>query len=154
MKIKIEAFMYRYGNRIPPKYTCDGEELSPGIVWNDVPEGTKSFAILMEDLDVPDRSNTLVLWLVYNIPGTVREIATGKLPEQAQVGINDLGKTRYTGPCPHPGSRHQRYNVLLYALDKILDLNSGATKDDFFRAIKGHILARVEAIGIYEHYKK
>lgn len=154
MTLKIDAFMYRYGNKIPPKYTCDGQELSPRLEWDDVPENTQSFAVLMEDLDVPNRSNPLVLWLIYNIPATTRVIETGIIPDGAHVGTNDLGKCHYTGPCPRPSPDNQRYSVQLYALDTVLDLKDCATAPVFFTAAKDHILARVEVIGTYERYKK
>ena len=154
MKLNIDAFMYRYGNKIPSKYTCDGQELSPRIEWDEVPENTQSFAILMEDLDVPHRSNPLVLWLLYNIPVATRVIETGIIPDGAQIGTNDLGKCSYSGPCPHPSPDYQRYSVQLYALDTVLDLENCTTAPVFFTAAKDHILARVEAIGTYERYRK
>lgn len=154
MKLRIEAFIYNYGNNIPIKYTCDGEEISPGIKWSEVPEGTKTFAIIMEGLDTPDRSNPLVLWILYNIPGKIREIVTDTIPEDANVGTNDLGKVGYTGPCPKPGPDHQRYRVQLYALDTTLNLSDGATKQEFLHAAKNHILNTTEVIGVYERYKK
>lgn len=151
MYIHIEAFSYRYGNRIPKKYTCDGEQISPGMSWNDVPEGTKTFAIMLEDLDAPVRRGSLVLWLVYDIPADVRGIETGEIPQNARVGTNDLGKTRYDGPCPVPGSNHQRYSVLLFALDTFIG-EDDVDKKEFLKRIKGHILARAEAIGTYERH--
>lgn len=153
MNLKIEAFMHRSNNKIPQKYTCDSGEISPGMSWNEVPEHTQSFAVIMEDLDVPGRSNTLALWLVYNIPATVREIKTGLVPQGAQVGINDLGKTHYSGPCPEPGTHHQRYRIQLYALDMMLDLKDGITEHAFLTAAKNHILDRAEAIATYERHK-
>lgn len=154
MLLRIEAFTYKHGNKIPKKYTCDGEELSPGIIWDEVPKDTKSFALIMEGLDVPHRSTPLVLWVVYNIPGDLREIATDSLPEKAVVGTNDLGKLGYSGPCPQPGPDHQRYQVQLYALDEELYLPPSATKQDLVHAMKDHILDTARAIGTYERHKK
>ncbi len=152
MIVRIEAFTYSYGNKIPKKYTCDGEEISPCMIWDEVPEGTKSFALIMEDLDVPSRSTPLTLWLVYNIPGDLREIATNAVPEQATVGTNDMEKVGYSGPCPEPGTDYQRYRIQLYALDTELDLPSDATKHTLMTAMKDHILATTDAIGIYKRY--
>lgn len=154
MILRIEAFTYKYGNKIPKKYTCDGQEISPGLIWDKVPEGTKSFALIMENLDASGQSNPLVLWIVYNIPGNLREIPTGTLPEKAQVGTNDLGVIGYSGPCPKPGPDHQRYQVQLYALDEELYLPPSATKQDLVHAMKDHILDTSQVIGTYERHKK
>lgn len=152
--MRVEAFTQRYKSQIPEKYTCDGESISPGIIWDEVPENTKSFAIIMEGMDTPDRSNPLVLWLVYNIPSDVREIKTNTVPQGAQLGTNDFGEQGYRAPCPKPGPEHYRYSVQLYALDTILDLNEGATLKDFLYAAKDHMLDQIEVIGTYERYKK
>lgn len=154
MYLKIEAFTYSYGNKIPSKYTCDGQEISPGMTWFDVPEESKSFAIVMEGLDTPKRSNPLVLWLIYNIPGNIRKIETGTIPDGTQVGKNDIGLEQYSGPCPTPGPDHQRYLIRLYALDSKLDLDDGITYQDFKRATKDHILDKTEYVATYEKYKK
>lgn len=154
MRMRVEAFTQRYESQIPEKYTCDGESISPGIIWDEVPGGTKSFAVIMEGMDTPDRSNPLVLWLVYNISANIREIKTDEFPQSAQLGTNDLGKQDYSGPCPKPGPDHQRYSVQLYALDALLDLDDGATIKEFLRAAKDHILDQIEIIGMYERYKK
>lgn len=151
MLIRINAFTQ--SNTIPKKYTCDGEGISPEASWEEVPEKTESFVLIMEGVDVPNRSNPLVLWVVYNIPGTVRAIASNTVPEQAKVGINDLGKKRYSAPCPKPGSHKQRYRVTLYALDKTLVfLPDGITKEDLVKAMKNHILATAENIGFCERH--
>ena len=154
MKLIIEAFLNHSDNKIPQKYTCLGEEISPGMTWEDVPEKTKSFAITMEAIDVPNRSTPLVLWIVYNISENVRKFKTNSVPENALIGTNDLGKTAYSGPCPEPGAKHHRYIVQLYALDAVVDLPAGATKHDLIHAMKNHILAEDRAIGTFDIYKK
>ncbi|MCL4361812.1 YbhB/YbcL family Raf kinase inhibitor-like protein [Candidatus Dependentiae bacterium] len=154
MKLHIDAFEYSHGtHKIPKKYTCDGEQISPHIKWEDVPENTKSFALIMENLDAPHRSTPLALWIVYNIPGDVKEIETNSIPKQAKIGTNDLGKARYTGPCQSPGPiRHEKTSIQLYALDTELDLPAGATKHDLVKAMKNHILEKVEFIAFYQPY--
>src|SRR3990167_973981 len=150
MELQIDAFTSNHKDEIPKKYTCDGEEQSPCLQWGDVPSNVKSFALVMEALDVPHRSNPLVLWVVYNIPGDVRKIATNTLPKEALVGTNDLGKIGYSGPCPKPGSKHERYHIVLFALDIKLDLVPGATEYDLTRAMKGHILDTGEEVAVHE----
>lgn len=154
MLIRINAFIQPSGNTtIPKKYTCDGQGVSPEMQWDEVPEKTESFVLIMEGLDVPNRSNPLVLWVVYNIPGTVREVKSNAIPEQSKVGINDLGKKQYSAPCPKPGPHHQRYSVTLYALDKALAfLPDDVTKEYLVKAMKDHILATAQAIGFCERH--
>jgi Raf kinase inhibitor-like YbhB/YbcL family protein len=153
MNLIIEAFMYSYGNKIPKKYTCDDENITPGLKWENVPEGVKSFAIIMEDPDVKSRSTPFVHWVVYNIAGEIRQFETGVVPEKVKQGTNDFGKIGYQGPCPEPSADHHRYFVKLYALDTMLDLPEGATKQELVRAMKNHILAEHEVIGFYERNK-
>ncbi len=152
MKVRIEAFTYSYGNIIPEKYTCYGEEISPGVIWDEVPEGTESFTLIMEALDIPERSNPLTLWLMYDIPANLREIATNAVPEFAKLGTNDREIAGYGGPCPDPGPNLQRYRITLYALDKELDLPAGEIKQTIETAMKDHILAKAEAIATYKRH--
>ncbi len=152
MIVRVEAFTSSHGNTIPIKYTCDGEQISPGVTWHDVPEGTQSFMLIMEALDVPNRSNPLTLWIVFDIPSDVREIVTNSVPEFAKLGTNDRGKADYSGPCPAPGPTLQRYCIKLYALDKELDLPAGTIKRTLEAAMKDHILAKDEAIATYKRH--
>ena len=152
MIVRVEAFTYSYGNTIPIKYTCDGEEISPGLTWHDVPEGTKSFTLIMEGLDIPSRSTPLTLWIVFDIPGDVREITTNAVPEFAKLGTNDRGEADYSGPCPEPGPDIQRYCIKLYALDIEIDLPAGETKQSIETAMKDHILATAEVIATYKRH--
>ena len=153
MKIRIEAFMCKCGDIIPRKYTCDGEGISPGLTWDDVPEKTKSFALIMEDLDVPNLSHPLTLWIVYNIPGDIREIVKNSVPEHAKLGTNDKEKTGYSGPCPEPGPRHQRYQIQVFALDtELVLLPPGATKQELMAAMKNHIVTTAEATATYRRH--
>lgn len=147
MKLKSSAFNYQ--GFIPSKYTCDGEDISPALTWDEVPTGTQSIALIVDDPDAPRR--TFVHWVVYDIPATTRQ-----LPEQITSqnlkgvqGKNDFGKLGYGGPCP-PSGIH-RYFFKVYALDKQLGLAAGATKDQILAAMEGHILAQAELIGKYKH---
>ncbi len=152
MIVRVEAFTSSHGNMIPIKYTCDGEQISPGVTWHDVPEGTQSFTLIMEALEVPNRSNPLTLWIVFDIPSDVREIVTNSIPEFAKLGTNDLENADYNGPCPEPGPDTHRYCIKLYALDKELDLPAGTTKHTIETAMKDHILAKDEAIATYKRH--
>ena len=138
---------------IQSDYTCEGEDVSVPLSWGEIPAGTQSLALIIDDPDAPDPKNpkrTWVHWVVYNIPPEVSQLPAGAaddLPEGAQTGKNDWGKTTYGGPCP-PIGRH-RYFHKLYALDTKLDLQR-PTKAELEQAMKGHILAQTELVGTYE----
>lgn len=136
---------------IPPQYTCDGQDLSPPLRWDDVPTATQSLALICDDPDAPGR--TFVHWVVFNLPADCRSLPEGvpntpTLSEGGSQGINDFGKLGYGGPCPPRGSH--RYFFKLYALDRVLNLQPGATKSQVTAAMQDHILAEAELMGYYE----
>lgn len=146
------------GEEIPLRYTCDGSDLSPPLSWDDIPPGTRSLALIIEDPDAPDPNaprRTFTHWVLYNIPPTVRSLdeavaATGVLPEGTKPGINDAQEPTYGGPCP-PVGRH-RYVHRLYALDTVLpDLNY-PDRDTLLSAMEGHIIATAELVGMYQRH--
>jgi len=148
MEIKSSAF--GSGEMIPVKYTCDGADFSPPLEWTAGPAGTKSFALICDDPDAP--MGTWVHWVVYDIPPTTTMLAEGITRERELTGggtqgINDFRKIGYGGPCP-PGGTH-RYFFRLYALDTLLGLKPGITKDQLLKAMKGHILAEAQLMGTY-----
>jgi len=139
---------------IPSKSTSEGDDVSPPLAWDGVPEGTKSLVLIIDDPDAPDPKapqRVWVHWVVYNIPPDVKGLPDnarkGGLPQGTAVGMNDFKKTEYGGPCP-PIGRH-RYFHKLYALDITLDLRR-ATKPEIELAMKGHRLANAELIGTYQ----
>jgi Raf kinase inhibitor-like YbhB/YbcL family protein len=137
---------------IPAVYTCDGQNVSPPLTWGDVPEGTQSLALIVDDPDAPDPAapqKTWTHWVVYNLPPTVKglpeAVTSSKLPEGAHVGLNDWHQAQYVGPCPPIG--HHRYFHKLYALDTVLPDLEQATKEAVEEAMQGHILAEAELVG-------
>ena len=111
--------------RIPRKYTCEGDDISPPLSWSGTPEGTKSFVLIIDDPDAPDPAAprmTWVHWVLYNLPSAVRELLEGilgeALPPGTREGQNNWRNLGYGGPCP-PIGRH-RYFHKLYALDVVL----------------------------------
>ncbi|MZQ76352.1 MAG: YbhB/YbcL family Raf kinase inhibitor-like protein [Peptoclostridium sp.] len=148
MIIKSKAFEDK--GPIPSRYTCDGENISPGLSWSDFPEGTKSFALIAEDPDAP--SGTWVHWVLYDIPENVTELHEGVLddeilPNGARQGLNDFKEIGYGGPCPPKGVH--RYFFKLYALDEKPGLKSGLSKKSLLDKIKGHVIAESEIYGTY-----
>ena len=152
MAFQIESPEFQSQEKIPGKYTCDGEDLSPPLGWSDPPEGTKSFALIADD---PDASiGTWVHWVLYNMPPGMLASVEGIpkeeiLPDGTRQGMSDFKKIGYGGPCPPPGPAH-RYSFKVYALNAMLDLPPGATKADFLVAANGHILAQAELTGLYQ----
>jgi len=144
-KLQITSPVIPPDGMIPSKYTCDGADVSPPLSMIDIPEKTRSLALIVDDPDAP--AGTWVHWVVWNIlPGT-KEIPENSVPQGAIQGTNDFGKQRYGGPCP-PSGIH-RYYFKLYALDASLALKPGATKGQVEEAMKGHVLAHAELVGLY-----
>ncbi len=150
MTIKLTSTAFDEGGMIPSQYTCDGQNVSPPLAWSDLPEGTKTLALICDDPDAP--RGTWVHWVVYQIPASERGLpenlpARETLDGGARQGTNDFKKPGYGGPCPPSGTH--RYFFKLYALDASLDLASGATKDQLLKATEGHVLAHGQLIGRY-----
>jgi len=147
--IRAEAF--NPGTDIPRKFSCQGSDSSPALVWTDPPAGTQSLVLIVDDPDAP--AGTWVHWVLYDLPPSTRRLSEALAPTPEVIGggrqgVNDFGKTGYGGPCPPPGKPH-RYFFKLYALDTRLNLKAGGTKPDVERAMKGHVLAKAEVIGRY-----
>ena len=151
MDIQLTSSAFAESGMIPPQYTCDGQDVSPPLRWESVPEGTGSIALICDDPDAP--MGTFVHWVLYDLPADVRELpenvpAEATLPSGAKQGTSDFGTTGYGGPCP-PGGTH-RYFFKIYALDAPLELSSGATKAQLLGAMEGHILAQGQLLGKYK----
>lgn len=152
--MKISSLAFEHNDTIPSKYTCDGEDISPPLVFEEVPENAASLALIADDPDAP--VGTWVHWVMYNIPATSGGLAENippdsKLEDGSLQGITDFRRIGYGGPCPPSGAH--RYFFKLYALDNKLDLPSGATKQQVEAAMKGHIIAQDHIIGIYKRNK-
>jgi Raf kinase inhibitor-like YbhB/YbcL family protein len=154
MAMTLNSPAFQQNGHIPSKYTCEGEDVSPPLAWEGVPEGAKSLVLIVDDPDAPDPKAPKMVWVhwvVYNIPPDTKSLPENahkaRLPQGALPGLNEFQKTGYGGPCP-PIGRH-RYFHKLYALDITLDLR-GATKSQIERAMQGHVLANAELIGTYQ----
>jgi Raf kinase inhibitor-like YbhB/YbcL family protein len=150
MALVISSSAFSEGQAIPIRYTCDGPDVSPDLAWSGVPDGAASLALICDDPDAP--MGTWVHWVLFNIPadadGLPAEIpADAALESGARHGTNDFRRLGYGGPCP-PGGTH-RYFFKLYALDTMLELDSGITKAQLLEAMEGHILAAGQLMGTY-----
>ena len=148
--MKIESTAFIDNGMIPFLYTCDGQDISPELSWDALPAGTQSLALIVDDPDAPDQ--TFVHWVLYDLPPEISQLpqAVGAEPTLSGGGIqgkNDFGNFGYGGPCPPTGIH--RYFFKLYALDRELGLEAGATKAKVEAAMNGHIIAAAELIGRY-----
>lgn len=137
------------GANIPRRYTCDGENSSPALEWSDEPAGTEGFALIVDDSDAP--AGTWNHWLLWDIPAHVHSLPEGFAPGQVgSSGKNDFGRPGYGGPCPPKGHGAHRYFFTLHAVNRVaLGLPPGAKRQDFDRALKGHVLAKTRYMGRY-----
>ena len=145
MKIQVTSTAFTDGGTIPTKYTCDGEDISPELVWSEIPEGTRSLVLIMDDPDAP--VGTWVHWVLYDLPPEINKISEGE-EGIGVAGISSWNKPGYGGPCPPPGNPH-RYFFKLYALDTELYIYPGAAKEAIEKAMLGHVLAEGQLMGLY-----
>lgn len=153
--LQLTSPRFRDGDTIPIAFTHEGEDMAPPLVWGEVPAGTRSLAVIVEDPDAPDPRHPQRIWchwVLYNIPPGTRELPEGArpdtLPRGVLQGLNDWGRTGYGGPNP-PIGRH-RYFYKLYALDTVLPNLGTPTRQQLLEAMQGHILAEADLIGTYE----
>jgi Raf kinase inhibitor-like YbhB/YbcL family protein len=159
MTLVLTSSAFADGQEIPRDHTCEGGDRSPALAWRDVPAGTHSLALIVDDPDAPDPAAPRMIyvhWVVYNLPPTAaglpEGVTTADLPPGALVGVNDFGHRRYGGPCP-PVGRH-RYFFKLYALDTRLPEREGARKADVEKAMAGHVLASAQLVGTYQKTRR
>lgn len=148
--MKISSRAFKEFEMIPAKYTCQGQDVSPPISIVDVPEHTRSMALILVDPDAP--TGKFVHWVMYNIPPDTVELdenikKIGKLENGTMQGVNDFGHVGYGGPCP-PFGIH-RYYFKLYALDTSLNLAPGARENDLLKIIFHHNIAEAHFMGKY-----
>jgi hypothetical protein len=146
--MKITSTAFAPGGRIPRKHTGEGADVSPPLAWEGVPAGAKELALLCDDPDAP-RPTPWVHWVLYGLPPRLAGLPEGS-DGGGTAGLTDFGRTGYGGPMPPPGHGTHHYHFRLFALDRPLGLGPGATKDEWLRAAKGHVLAEAEVIGTYE----
>jgi len=149
--MKLTSNAFSHSSQIPQRFTCEGDNVSPALTWTDAPKETKSFALIVHDPDA-QKKNGFVHWIAYNIPADTNEIpegraATGSMQSMFMEGMNDSGKTGYTGPCPPSGSH--RYFFRLYALRKRLELSPGATYSQVLESMQDVIIEEAEIMGTY-----
>lgn len=152
MAFQLTSTAFKAGERIPRRYTCDGDDRSPPLAWSGAPAGTKSFALLCDDPDAP--AGTWHHWSLFDIPFSVVHLDEGyssrERAVQTRQAVNDFGNVGYGGPCPPPGHGVHHYHFNLLALDvEKLKLATRPRCSEVKRAAKARMLAMAELIGLY-----
>jgi len=143
--MKITSSAFKEGDSIPSQYTCDGKDVNPPLRFEQVPEQAESLVLIVDDPDAP--AGTWLHWTLWNVNPNFEEIKEDSVPEGAIEGITDFEKSGYGGPCP-PSGEH-RYRFKLFALDKKLNLEAGAAKDELDQAMEGHVIEKDVLEGKY-----
>ncbi len=149
--LSLASTAFKENEPIPIQHSCEGKDISPALAWIDLPKGTRSLTLIVDDLDSPQGNFTH--WLIYNVPPEI-SILPEDLPRQealslgALQGRNSFGQIGWGGPCP-PSKAPHRYIFRLYALDTMLTLEPGATRQQLDAAINGHLLGQTRLTGIY-----
>jgi Raf kinase inhibitor-like YbhB/YbcL family protein len=147
-KMQISSPAFHEGANIPSKFTCDGSDTNPPLQISGVPAEAKSLVLIADDPDAP--GGLFTHWVIWNIPPRTSSIADGSAPKGVK-GTNDFGRSGYGAPCPPSGTHRYYFRVL--ALDRELDLGSGAKRGQLDAAMKGHVIAQGELIGRYARKK-
>jgi hypothetical protein len=151
--MKLWSTAFDEGAMLPPHFTCDGDGVSPPLEWDDVPDGTQSFALVCEDPDAP--RGLFIHWLLYNLSAGSRELEEDipgdeVLSNGARQGTNSFGDIGYGGACPPKGDREHRYIFKLHALDTDLAVGPGASREELLTAMRNHVLADTQLVGKYK----
>ncbi|HJD60650.1 MAG TPA: YbhB/YbcL family Raf kinase inhibitor-like protein [Rickettsia endosymbiont of Degeeriella rufa] len=152
MTFEITSTAFKHNERIPDKFTCKGQNISPHLEWSGFPSNTKSFVLIMDDPDAPVElappHGIWDHWIIYNIPASITQLQEGEVNDDIKVLNNGWKEKKYGGPCPPAGKPH-RYFFKLYALNDYLELEENASKQDLVLALQKHLLGQAELIGIY-----
>jgi len=149
--LKVSSPAFDEGGSIPAKHTGEGEDTSPQLDWTNVPDGTRSFAVICHDPDAPvvkDGGYGFVHWVLYNVPG-----GTTSLPEgtaDGTTGPSDFGKPGYGGPMPPEGHGTHRYFFWVLALGRDADLKPGLTLRQLLETVESDVLGMNRLLGTYE----
>ncbi len=145
--MQITSTAFENNGRIPSKYTCEGENISPELVFLDIPTKARSLALICHDPDAP-RAEGWTHWLLGNLHPMTQRLRENQPPTSGIGLTNDFGKQSYGGPCPPQGLH--RYFFYLFALDSELKLDPSMGKKELEEAMEGHIIAQAELVGLYK----
>ena len=141
--MELSSQEFEDGRFIPVKFTCQGQDINPALIIENIPKEAKSLALVVDDPDAP--GETWIHWVVFDIP-VIKQIEENSIP--GKQGVNSQAMQSYQGPCP-PAGVH-RYFFKLYALDAVLNLKAGISKTQLEQAMQGHILDKAQLVGLYK----
>jgi len=143
--VELTSSEFLHGGPVPPRHTCEGEDVSQSLRWSDIPVGAHSLALIVEDPDAPGR--TFTHWLAWGIRAETPGLGPGKaVPLE---GRNDFGAVGYRGPCPPVGHRPHRYVFRLHALDGEPAAAAGGSRRALEASLEGHVVETAELVGTY-----
>jgi hypothetical protein len=143
LAMKLSSPDFENNTLMPVKFSCQGQGVNPALIIENIPKEAKSLALIVDDPDA--LLKTYVHWVVYDIP-VIARIEENSIP--GTQGVNTSGDIYYVSPCPPTGTH--RYFFKIYALDKMLGLDDGASKAELEKAMQGHILDKSELIGLFK----
>jgi Raf kinase inhibitor-like YbhB/YbcL family protein len=143
--LRLTSPAFDNGERIPVRYTCKGDNVSPPLEFSGIPTDAQSLALILHDPDAP--SGDYLHWAIWNIHPGITNIPEGAVPIGAVEGKNDFGDTGYGGPCPPSGTH--RYEFDAYALDANLKLPAGSERSKVMQAIEDHTIAETKLVGSF-----
>jgi len=150
---RLQSSAFSEGQRIPDRFTCEGQDISPALSWSEPPTGTQSLALLMDDPDAP--GGVFTHWILYDLSPELRNLdeevpprQTLNTPINAKQGMNDFGRIGYGGPCPPQGETHT-YRFRLFALNANPNFPSEVTRVTFFEAIEANVIAEARLTGVF-----
>jgi len=144
--MKLTSIAFKHGEHIPEIYTCLGSNINPPLEFNDVPQNTKSLVLIFEDADATPQAWTH--WMLFNIAPSVTAINDNTVPGDATEGLANNHSFGYEGPCPKYFKGTHHYWFRLYALDTILDLPKKSEREEVEAAMKGHVIAEADLLGL------
>lgn len=145
--LEVTSPAFPDGGEIPVEFTCDGDDVSPPLLWAGAPDGTAEFAIVMFDPDAPGEG--WVHWVLLHVPATLTSLEAGAAPGGTTAGMNSSGEAAYGGPCPPEGDDPHRYQTTVYALFRVIDAGDGADYDEVRQQIEDAAVAWGTLQGVY-----
>lgn len=149
--IQVTSPAFQTGGQLPVWTTADGEGVSPPLAWGDAPEGTRGFAMIVEDPDAPT-PEPLVHGIVWNLAAADRALPRGAIAERggADTGLNSYGRTGWLPPDPPPGHGSHDHVFQLFAVSEPLALEPPPGRSEFLAALAGRVIAAGVLIGTWE----
>ncbi|QEW05561.1 YbhB/YbcL family Raf kinase inhibitor-like protein [Nitrincola iocasae] len=149
--IQLTSNAFPAGGQIPSKHTGEGDNISPALAWDSVPEGTQAFALICHDPDAPlikQGSYGFVHWVLYNLPADLRSLVEGST--EGTSGVNDYGKNGYAGPMPPEGHGLHHYYFWILALERPLQLPAGLSMAELLEKTEPYLLGVNRLVGTYQ----